>query len=165
MSEQLRKKIISSVTEATKPPPANSIDIIRNAEVIATSEAEGFPLDNIVDGTTGPGSSQWVAGTTGPQTLIFKFDTPQDITGIIYEIEERETARTQEISFEVSNDSGAHFREILRHEYNFSPDGSTFQREELRFALPQTTHLKMTIKPDKGDINCLAKLNHIAFEV
>lgn len=164
MPEKLRKKIIPSATGAVIPASVNTLDIIRNAEVIATSESENFPLDNIVDGSTGPGSSQWVAGTTGPQTLIFKFDTPQNITTIVYEIEEREVARTQEVCFEASTDSGAHFREILRHEYNFSPDGSTFQREELKLALPQTTELKMTIKPDKGNPDCRAKLNHIAFQ-
>ena len=164
MPERLRKKIIPSATGAAIPASVNTLDIIRNAEVIATSESENFPLDNIVDGSTGPGSSQWVAGTAGPQTLIFKFDTPQNITTIVYEIEEREVARTQEVCFEASTDSGAHFREILRHEYNFSPDGSTFQREELKLALPQTTDLKMTIKPDKGNLDCRAKLNHIAFQ-
>lgn len=163
MHEKLRKKIIPSAAGAVMPAPANTIDIIRVAEVTATSESENCPLDNIVDGSTGPGSSQWVAGSTGPQTLIFKFDAPQNITGIVYEIEEKEMARTQEICFEVSTDSGANFREILRHEYNFSPDGSTFQREELKQYLPQITDLKMTIKPDKGNLDCRAKLNHIAF--
>lgn len=164
MHEKLRKKIVPSVAGAGMLSHENAIDIIRNAEVIATSEAEDFPLDNIVDASTGPGSSQWVAGSTGPQTLIFKFDTPQNISGIVYEIEEREVARTQEICFEASIDAGVHYREILRHEYNFSPDGGTFQREELKLDLPQTTDLKMIIKPDKGNLNCRAKLNHIAFQ-
>ena len=164
MNEKLRKRIIPSATEAAMPAAANTIDIIRNAELIATSESENSPLDNIVDGSTGPGSSQWVADSAGPQTLIFKFDTPQNITAIVYEIEEREIARTQEICFEVSSDSGAHFREILRHEYNFSPDGSTFQREELKLDIHQVTDLKMTIKADKGNLDCRAKLNHIAFQ-
>ncbi len=165
MHEKLRKKIVPSANEAAMPATANTIDIIRSAELIATSESENFPLDNIVDGSTGLGSSQWVAGSAGPQTLIFKFDSPQNITAIVYEIEEREVARTQEICFEVSTDSGAHFREILRHEYHFSPDGSTFQREELKLDLPQLTDLKMTIKPDKGNLACRAKLNHIAFQL
>ncbi|QKE39502.1 hypothetical protein [Ferrovum myxofaciens] len=164
MCEKLRKKIISSATKAAIPVPVSTIDIIRSAEVIVTSESENFPLENIVDGSTGPGSSQWVAGTIGQQILIFKFDMLQNITRIIYEIEEQEVARTQEICFEVSTDSGAHFMAILRHEYNFSPDGSTFQREELKLDLPQTTDLRMIIKPDKGNINCRAKLNHIAFQ-
>lgn len=164
MYEKLRKRITPSAAVAVMPAPANTIDIIQNAEVIATSESENFPLDNIVDGSTGPGSSQWVAGSTGPQTLVFKFDTPQNITGIVYEIEEQEVARTQEVCFEVSTDSGAHFREILRHEYNFSPDGSTFQREELKLDLSQITDLKMSIKPDKGNLGFRAKLNHIAFQ-
>ncbi|MBU1692026.1 MAG: discoidin domain-containing protein [Gammaproteobacteria bacterium] len=165
MHEKLRKKIMPSATGTAMHASANTIDIIQHAEVIATSESENSPLDNVVDGSTGPGSSQWVAGSTGPQSLIFKFDAPQNITGIIYEIEEQEIARTQEVCFEVSTDSGAHFREILRHEYNFSPNGSTFQREELKLDLPQITDLKMTIKPDKGNLNCLAKLNHIAFQM
>jgi len=164
MHEKLRKKIVPAAARAVMPVPANTIDIIQNAEVVATSESENFPLDNIVDGSTGPGSSQWVAGATGPQILIFKFDTPQNITGIVYEIEEHEIARTQEVCFEVSSDSGLHFREILRHEYNFSPDGSTFQREELKLDLPHITDLKMIIKPDKGNLVCRAKLNHIAFQ-
>lgn len=163
MNEKLRKKIIAPDAGTATSSPANTIDIIRNAEVIATSESENFPLDNIVDGSTGRGSSQWVAGATGPQTLVFKFDAPQNIAGIVYEIEEQEVARTQEICFEVSTDSGAHFREILRHEYNFSPDGSTFQREELKLDLAHVTDLKMTIKPDKGNLDRRAKLNHIAF--
>lgn len=162
MREKLRKKIISAATGVALPVPVNIIDMVQHAEVIATSESEKFPLDNIVDGSMGPGSSQWVAGTTGPQTLVFKFDAPQHITGIVYEIEEKDVARTQEVSFEVSSDSGAHFREILRHEYNFSPDGTTFQREELKLDLSRITDLKMTIKPDKGNLNCLAKLNYIA---
>lgn len=164
MREKLRKKIIPSAMGVAMPTPANTIDIIRHAEVIATSESENFPLDNIVDGSMGPGSTQWVAGTTGPQTLVFKFDMPQHLTGILYEIEEKDVARTQEVSFEVSFDSGAHFQEILRHEYNFSPDGSTFQREELKLDLSRVTDLKMIIKPDKGNLSCLAKLNYIAFQ-
>lgn len=165
MSEKLKKKIIPFTTGATILAPVNTIDIIHNAEVTVTSESENFPLDNIVDGSIGPGSSQWVAGTIGLQVLVFKFDTPQSITRVIYEIKEQEVARTQEVCFEVSTDSGANFREILRQEYNFSPGGSTFQREELKLDLHQITDLKMIIKPDKGNINCRAKLNHIEFQV
>ncbi|NDU80196.1 MAG: hypothetical protein G3I11_02440 [Ferrovum sp.] len=165
MSEKLKKKIILFITGATILAPVNTIDIIHNAEVTVTSESENSPLDNIVDGSIGPGSSQWVAGTIGLQALVFKFDTPQSIIRVIYEIQEQDVARTQEVCFEVSTDSGANFREILRQEYNFSPAGSTFQREELKLDLHQITDLKMIIKPDKGNINCRAKLNHIEFQV
>ncbi|MDD5328927.1 MAG: discoidin domain-containing protein [Sulfuricella sp.] len=165
MDGKLRKKIVPAAAPGGVLPPARYIDIAASAEVIATSESDNFPLDNIIDGSTGPGSTQWVAATTGPQTLIFKFDKPQHITGIFYEIEETEFARTQEICFETSSDSGLHFREVLRHEYNFSPSGSTFQKENLKLDLPDTTDLKMTIKPDKGNVPCRAKLNDIAFVV
>ena len=163
MERKLRKHIVAPSPEVRTGMPGDAIDIIVEAEVLVTSEAEGFPLDNIVDSSSGPGSSQWVAGTTGPQTLVFKFDAPQHISGINYEIEENETARTQEVSFEVSSDAGAHFREVLRQEYNFSPDGSTYEREELTFDLPGVTQLRMVIKPDKGNRECRAKLNSIVF--
>lgn len=160
--EKLRKKIVSpAIVDAVTA--VNVIDIIQNAEVIATSESENFPLDNIVDGSTGPGSSQWVAAKSGTQTLIFKFDMPRHLRAIVYEIEEKDVARTQEVCFEVSSDSGASFSEILRQEYNFSPGGSTFQKEQLTVDLPGITAVKMTIKPDKGGGNALAKLNHLAF--
>lgn len=53
----------------------------------------------------------------------------------------------------------------MRQEYNFSPDGCTLQREEMKLDLSRNTDLKMTIKPDKGNLNCLARLNYIAFLV
>lgn len=78
--------------------------------------------------------------------------------GIVYEIDKPEIARIQEVSFEVSSDSGAYFRKILRQEYNFSLNGDTLQRKEMKPDLSRNTDLKMTIKPDKGNLNCLAKL-------
>jgi hypothetical protein len=36
--------------------------------------------------------------------------------------------------------------------------------EELKLDLPQITDLKMTIKPDKGNLGCSARLNHIGFQ-
>ena len=35
-------------------------------------------------------------------------------------------------------------------EYNFSPGGATYQREEQRFNLRQVTHLRLTIVPNKS---------------
>ena len=48
--------------------------------------------------------------------------------------------RTQEVRVEVSEDGGRSYRQILVQEYNFSPVGATYQREEQRFNLRQVTH-------------------------
>ena len=39
---------------------------------------------------------------------------------------------------------------ILVQEYNFSPGGATYQREEQRFNLRQVNHLRLTIVPNKS---------------
>jgi hypothetical protein len=35
-------------------------------------------------------------------------------------------------------------------QYNFSPNGSTYQREELRLDLNEVTHLRLIVVPNKG---------------
>jgi hypothetical protein len=50
--------------------------------------------------------------------------------GLVYEVEETMRDRTQEVGVEVSDDGGPAYRQILVQEYNFSPRGATFQREE-----------------------------------
>src|SRR6202043_3615080 len=49
-----------------------------------------------------------------------------------------------------SEDGGRSYRQILVQEYNFSPGGATYQREEQRFNLHQVTHLRLTIVPNKS---------------
>ena len=51
---------------------------------------------------------------------------------------------------EVSEDGGRTYRQILVHEYTFSPGEATFQREEQRLNLHQISHLRLTIVPNKS---------------
>ena len=59
-------------------------------------------------------------------------------------------AASQEVRVEVSDDGGRTYRQILVQEYNFSPRGATYQREEQRLDLPRVTHLRLTIVPNKS---------------
>ena len=165
MDRKLRKRIATRPEEVKNQKEGPILDLLNNAEVIITSEAEGHPVDNLIDGSRGRGSSQWLAGTSGPQVLIFKFDTPQHITEIVYEIEETKDTRTQEILLEASGAAADKYRELVRQEYNFSPSGSTFQKEVVTVKIPVTTSIKMTIKPDKGNASFKAKLNYIEFRL
>lgn len=163
MTERLRKRVISGL-QVQESGLGTALDLAAEAEVLITSESDDRPIDHVVDGTTGPGSTQWVAGSPGPQTLVFRFDRPHHIVGITFEVEEREVARTQEVTLEAASaPQDERFREIVRQEYTFAPQGTTFEREELRFDLPDTVAVRMTIKPDKGKTDVRAKLNHIAF--
>src|SRR5438270_7972206 len=125
----LRKQIIRAPT-ATSVTTPEEIDIAAVATVLVTSEAPEHPVDHAFDRLRGPGGSRWVAGEPGEQTLILAFDTPQSIRRVALEVEEPEVARTQELQLAVSTDGGRTYRELIRQEYNFSPPGTTFERED-----------------------------------
>ena len=113
------------------------------ATVLVTSEAPEHPVDHAFDAHRGPGGSRWVAGEPGEQALILAFDAPQAIRRVVLEVEEPEVARTQELQLAVSSDGGTTYREVLRQEYNFSPPGTTFEREDWAVTAEGVTHLRL----------------------
>ena len=120
------------------------------ATVLVTSEAAEHPVDCLVDGHDGPGGTRWVAAVDGEQTLILAFDTPQTIREVGLETEESQASRTQVLTLSLSQDGGRTYREILRQEFNFSPPGTTFERERWTVPAAMVSHLRITIRPDKG---------------
>jgi hypothetical protein len=99
----------------------------------------------------GPGATRWVSAR--PDTvehIVIEFDRPQPVSRLLYEVEETLRERTQEVRLDVSEDGGQSYRQILVQEYNFSPRGATYQREEQRFNLRQVTHLRLTLVPNKS---------------
>jgi hypothetical protein len=76
--------------------------------------------------------------------------TSQAIARLVYEAEETECERTQEVRVEASTDGGRTFRGVLAQEFTFSPRGATFQREELRLDLRDVDRLRLTVVPNKG---------------
>ena len=81
---------------------------------------------------------------------IVEFDEPQPISRLVYEVEEVVRERTQEVRVEVCENGRRTYRQILVQEYNFSPGGGTYQREELRFSRLQASCLRLTIVPNKN---------------
>src|SRR4051812_9530640 len=156
----LRKQIIRA-SALTPVPTPGEIDIAAVATVLVTSEAPDHPVDHAFDGHRGPGGSRWMAGEPGEQTLILAFDAPQAIRRLALEFEELEVARTQELQLAVSNDGGRTYRELVRQEYNFSPPGTTFEREDWAVPADGVTHLRFMIKPDKGGMPCRATINSL----
>ena len=145
----LRKQIIRAPAMTLAPTP-DEIDIAAVATVLVTSEAPEHPVDFAFDHHRGPGGNRWIAGEPGEQTLILAFDAPQAIRRVALEVEEPEVARTQELQLAVSTDGGRTYREVLRQEYNFSPPGTTFEREDWAVPVEGITHLRLVIRPDKG---------------
>lgn len=138
------------------------IPIATAATVQVTSEQADHPIDNAFDGNRGPGGSRWVADAPGAQTVILIFDSPQVIRKIRLETEELTVSRTQELSVSVSSDGGRTYRELVRQEFNFSPPGTSFERELWSVSAGAVTHLRLEIKPDKGGRVGLATLTSLA---
>ena len=130
---------------------ADEIDIAGCAAIAYTSEDPAHPVEHMLDGSCGPGATRWISAR--PDTtehIVIEFDRPQAISRLVYEVEETTRERTQEVRVEASEDGGQSYRQILVQEYNFSPGGATYQREEQRFNLRQVTHLRLTIVPNKS---------------
>lgn len=145
----LRKQIVPR--RSSEPVPfENEISVADVATVQVTSEEADHPIDNAFDHNRGPGGSRWIAAEPGEQTLILLFDRPQTIRKIGLEVEDLAVSRTQELSVSVSSDGGRTYRELVRQEFNFSPPGTTFERELWSTAVTAVTHLRVEIKPDKG---------------
>ena len=157
----LRKQVIKLPATVLASMPGQ-IDVAAVATVLVTSEDPGHPVDHAFDSQSGPGGTRWVAGESGEQVLILAFDVPQSIRRVLLEVEEREVARTQEIQLACSGDGGRTYRELVRQDYNFSPPGTTFEREDWTVATEGVNHLRLQIKPDKGGKPCRAKITSLA---
>jgi len=153
----LRKQIVKS-HPATPDSTTGEIDIATIATVQVTSEAPDHPIDLAFDEHRGLGGTCWVAGELGEQTVTLAFDAPQTFKQILLEVEELEVARTQDLQLCLSCDGGRTYRELLRQEFNFSPAGTTFERERWTVSAERVTHLRLVIKPDKGGKPCRATL-------
>ena len=145
----LRKQIVPR-RSSESVPLEGEISIADVATVQVTSEEADHPIDNAFDHNRGPGGSRWIAAGPGEQTLILLFDSPQTIRRIGLEVEELAVSRTQELSVSVSSDGGRTYRELVRQEFNFSPPGTSFERELWSASAGAVTHLRLDIKPDKG---------------
>lgn len=151
----LRKQIIKA-SEARSEAIPEEIDVAAVATVLVTSEDPEHPIDHVFDVNRGPGGTRWMAKEPGEQMLILAFDAPRTIRRVVLEIEEPEVSRTQELQLAVSEDGGKTYRELLRQEYNFNPPGTTFEREDWAVQAEGITHLRVMIKPDKGEKPCRA---------
>jgi hypothetical protein len=120
------------------------------ASVEVSSEQDHQPIDNVFDRSRGPGGSRWMADGPGEQTVILVFDHPQTIRRIGVEVEELAVSRTQELTVSVSSDGGRRYRVLVRQEFNFSPPGTSFEREVWSVAADAVTHLRIDVLPDKG---------------
>jgi hypothetical protein len=155
-NEVMRKHVLNQV-----PPPSDAPDghqwlnLQELAEVEVTSEAEGYPVESAFNFGAGPG---WRAASQGKQRIRLTFDKPQSIQRMHLRFHEPEVTRTQEFTARWSGGRNEPLKEIVRQQWNFSPDGSTTESEDYVVDLNTVSILELTIDPDQGAGKAIASL-------
>jgi hypothetical protein len=126
--------------------------------VRASSEADGHAIELAFDHDHGTGATHWKAGEPGEQTITVAFEQRCTVEQVSMEVEEREVARTQEVLLAVSTDGGLTYRELVRQEFCFSPEGATWEEETWRVQQEHVSHVRLVMKPDKGRKDVCATL-------
>ena len=148
---RVRKHLIGEVSTQDLPSPSREIQVATQATIHYSSEDPAHPIEHLFDGASVRGATRWLSARPGTtQEIRLEFDEPQDITRLIYDVEEGQRERTQEVRMEFSSDGGKSYRTGFVQEYTFSPNGSTYQREDMRFDLRAVTHLRLIVVPNKG---------------
>lgn len=151
----MRKRIVNPVLQKSKDSNHDWLDIEKLAVVEVTSEENKFPIESALL----PGKvSGWHASIPGKQVIRLLFDSPQRLQWINLNFEELDIERTQEYVLSWSSDNGQSYQEIIRQQWNFSPEGASSQVENYQVDLPAVTILELSINPDIGDKNAFASI-------
>ena len=151
----MRKRIITPVQQETASLDQDWLNMEGLAEVEITSEDAAHPIESALL----PGrASGWRAAGPGKQTIRLLFANPQRLRRIRLNFVEPRTERTQEYVLRWSPDGGQSYREIVRQQWNFSPQGATSETEDLHVELSAVTVLELNIIPDISGGNAFASL-------
>ena len=152
---KMRKDRISAPTMKSKPAPGQQwLDLARIASVEFTSEDPAFPVDSCFSEE----GSGWRSAEPGPQTIRLLFDRPGPVRRIQLEFVETETERAQEFTLGWAAERSGPFREMVRQQWNFSPQGSTREGEDYQVNLDGVAALELVIKPNLDGIHGVASL-------
>ena len=151
----MRKRIIGAVRQEAASPDQDWLNVEGLAEVEITSEDAAHPIESALL----PGlASGWRAAGPGKQTIRLLFAHPQRLQRIWLNFLEPLIERTQEYVLRWSPDGGQSFREIVRQQWNFSPQGATSETEDHRVELSGVTVLELSITPDTSGQSAFASL-------
>jgi len=151
----MRKRIIAQVQKDAASPDQNWLNMEGVADVEVTSEDAAHPIESALLPSQASG---WRAAEPGPQTIRLLFNHPQRLRRIWMNFLEPGTERTHEYVLRWSPDSGQSFREIVRQQWNFSPQGTTSETEDYHVELPAVTVLELSIIPDISGGTAFASL-------
>jgi len=150
----MRKRIISPDQETIAPIDLEWLNLEELAEAEITSEDSAHPIESALL----PARSGWRAASSGKQTIRIIFNHPQRLRRIWLMFVEPHAERTQEFLLRWSPDGGLSFQDIMRQQWNFSPNGSSRETEDLHVELTSVTVLELSIIPDISGADAFASL-------
>jgi hypothetical protein len=158
----MRKSIIDAPGTRLEPHAEQEwLDLERVARVEVTSEDPNFPVESALVSGTGPG---WRAARKGEQIIRIIFDEPRAVRRIRLEFSETAIGRSQEFTLRWSAEPSGPFREIVRQQWSFSPNGSTSEVEDYQANLDRVSILELAIKPDLTPDNAVASLTKLSLK-
>jgi len=142
----MRKRVLN-LGPRGQVPQDTWLDPEQVAQVEVTSEDAAHPIEAALL----PGrESGWRAAEPGEQIIRLIFDQPLHLRRIWLHFVEPAAERTQEFVVRWSADEGRSFRDLVRQQYTFSPQGATSEVEDFQVDLSGVTAIQLTIIPDQG---------------
>ena len=155
----MRKTIVATHTaEKERRSDDAWLNLDRIASVEITSENPDFPIESALNPSEKLG---WRAAEKGDQTLRIIFDEPTHVSKIYLEFSETEVTRSQEFTLRWASAPQDAMKEIVRQQWNFSPQGSTSEAEEYPVNLSNVQILELYLRPDLSDGKAVASLLRI----
>lgn len=140
----MRKTLIKESHPDASTDSGQWLDLESLASVEVTSESPGYPIESVFAAQAGSG---WRAAEAGKQVIRLVFDEPHDVHRVQLRFSETDVERTQEFLLEWAPPGGP-LREIVRQQWNFSPDGTNTEIEDYHVNLTGVSVLQLTVNPD-----------------
>jgi len=141
----MRKAVLTENAEEAVRQAESWLHLERIASVEISSEDASFPIEHALAEV---GTGGWRASTPGPQRIRLIFDEPQTIRRIQLHFVEKDAERSQE--FWLLAMMGDELRDVVRQQWNFSPGGTTEEREDYKVDLTGVSALELRIDPDRS---------------
>jgi hypothetical protein len=134
-----------SMTERWQATPLDAVPIadIRWLDLDAFADVKIVAAGRHVDRSLGA----WSADCPGEQMIEIRFHHPTPVSRVRVVSSEFEQSRTQEITLWASLHRGQQHREVLRHQFSFSPNGATEEVGEYALGLDGVSVIQLRIVP------------------
>ncbi len=153
----MQKRLIER-DRLTRDSDTEWLDLETQATVEITSEEPNRPIEFAFRSGE---ESGWRAREPGVQVIRLIFHQPRQVSRIRLRFSEKHMERTQEFVLRWAPDRSHPFQEIVRQQWNFSPQGSNIELEDYRVNLNPVGVLELIVNPDVAREEAFASLDEL----